>query len=261
MKKAFVLTVAILLALSSLIACGSGNPESKYTTTAPPIDINRPFSFVQRTVEVPEEILDLEDAGIYFIIIDGVRFDLADATLQDFFDAGFSFCDRVEDVNREIGPRESASDEYYFNLTKGNSLFQTIAVYVENLADEPLPLKDCRVTAIHVSIHSMYGHVCSTCLDISLVCNLGFTWLGENDNGENEFSVVYAEDVFSVFGDSYPTHPNYVFVDNGKEGQESRSFIFTRGDVDTFNVHAVTIRYGGEHYINQGEYLERAISE
>ncbi|MCL2121280.1 MAG: hypothetical protein FWH28_03415 [Clostridiales bacterium] len=160
---------------------GSGNSAPANTPTPAYIP-------VERTVEVPDKPLDLSDDSIYFVVIDGVKFDLMDIRVKDFLDAGF-FLDEDED------------DEDYFdentlveaNSTIGSTLIGTylykgdtynyIFIVPVNLSDQKVPVKDCEIQQLMFNIRD------SSAFDIYTVCNLS---LGCTE-----------EEVIGVFGDDY----------------------------------------------------------
>jgi len=181
--------------LSLLTACGGGGgtPSSgNNNTTAPPASDsggksssapatapdNTP-TFVRRPVEIPDEPLDLSDESIYFVIIDGIKFNLLDLTMKDLLDAGFML-PKSNDENEKIEANESVTSGYLFLEKKEKG--QNIMVDAKNPFENSIPLKDC-------IIKEFWFDASSYNLDISIVCNLS---LGSTE-----------EDVINVFGEGY----------------------------------------------------------
>ena len=224
MKKTVTLVLALLLTLSLLTACGGGGntenntpgsnvpgsnvpsnsansstpasdssgisapstsaPSTSAPSTSAPASTSPP---VKRTVEVPDEPLDMTDDSIYFVIIDGVKIYLHEATVQDFLNIGFVFNEDkgdedYYDENSEVDANSAAGygRDFGARLYKaGTSAY--IEVYAVNLTDRSLPLKDCEIGTVYFDVRI------SSAFDISIVCNLSY--------GCTE------EEIHSVFGD------------------------------------------------------------
>ena len=214
MKKTVTLVLALLLTLSLLTACGGGGnnenntpgnngpsnsengstpasdssgisaPSTSAPSTSAPASTSPP---VKRTVEVPDEPLDMTDDSIYFVIIDGVKIYLHEATVQDFLNIGFVFNEDkgdedYYDENSEVDANSAAGygRDFGARLYKaGTSAY--IEVYAVNLTDRSLPLKDCEIGTVYFDVRI------GSAFDISVVCNLSY--------GCTE------DEIISVFGD------------------------------------------------------------
>ena len=219
MKKTVTLVLALLLTLSLLTACGGGGntenntpgsnvpgsnvPSNSANSSTPASDssgnsapstnapsTNAPVSTsppVTRTVEVPDDPLDLTDDSIYFVVIDGVKINLHEATVQDFLNIGFVFNEDKDDEdyydeNSVVDANSSSGYGRNFGARlykEGTSAY--IEVYAVNLTDRSLPLKDCEIGTVY------FDAGIGAAFDISIVCNLSY--------GCTE------EEIHSVFGD------------------------------------------------------------
>ena len=187
MKKVITLGLVLLLLVSLLSACGGGGstpgstPDNSVNNSAPSAsdsggnDSSPPASTpaatnppIKRTVEVPDEPLDLTDDSIYFVIIDGVKIILPEATVQDFLNIGFVFGDDF-DENSEVAANSAA----YSGFNLGAEMFKEgtqalIYVYAVNTTDHSLPLKDCEIGTVY------FDERIGSAFDISTVCNLSY---------------------------------------------------------------------------------------
>jgi len=195
MKKHVTFMLTILLILSLLTACSGGGGDNTPSGTpgntpsnssAPPASdssgnnssstgttttTNPP---VKRVVDVPEKPLDLTDDSIYFIIIDGVKINLQEATVQDFLDIGFVFNEDKDDEdyfdeNSEVGANSASDYGYNFGARmykEGTRAY--FEVYAVNLTNRSLPLKDCEIGTVY------FDERIGTAFDISIVCNLSY---------------------------------------------------------------------------------------
>jgi hypothetical protein len=214
MKKIVTLVLALLLTLSLLTACGDGGnnenntpgnsvpinnenssiptsdssgnstPSTSTPSTSTPASTNPP---VKRTIEVPDKPLDLTDDSIYFVVIDGTKINLKEATVQDFLNIGFVFNEDKDDEDyydeNSIVDANSSSGygrNFGARLYKGGASAY-IEVYAVNLTDRSLPLKDCEIGTVY------FDAGIGAAFDISIVCNLSY--------GCTE------EEIHSVFGD------------------------------------------------------------
>ena len=190
MKKTFSLMPALLLTLALHTACGGGsapdNIPSNNGSGAPPASISggnngsstdTPASAnppQKRIVEVPEKPLDLTDNSIYFVIIDGLKINLQEATVQDFLNIGFVFNEEKDDEdyfdeNSEVDANSAAEYGYNFGARlykEGTKAY--IEVYAVNLADHSLPLKDCEISTVY------FDERIGSAFDISVACNLSY---------------------------------------------------------------------------------------
>jgi len=207
MKKIVALALVLLLTLSLLTACGgggggstpSGTPGNSGNSSTPPAPNNSgnsnpststPASTsppIKRTVEVPDKPLDLTDDSIYFVIIDGMKINLHEATVQDFLDIGFVFNEDKDDEdyydeNSEVAANSAADYGYNFGerlYKEGTKAY--IEVYAVNLTNRSIPLKNCEIGTVY------FDERIGSAFDISIVCNLSY--------GCTE------EEINSVFGD------------------------------------------------------------
>ena len=193
MKKIIALELVLLLLLSLLSACGDGGstpsstPDNSGNNSAPSAsdsggnDSNPPASTpaatnppIKRTVEVPDEPLDLTDDSIYFVIIDGVKIILPEATVQDFLNIGFVFDEDKDDEdyydeNSKVAANSAADYGYNFGarlFKEGTKAY--IEVYAVNHTDHSLPLKDCEIGTVY------FDERIGSAFDISTVCNLSY---------------------------------------------------------------------------------------
>ena len=227
MKKIVTLILTLLLTLSLLTACSGGRNESNTpsnntpSNSAPSNNENSSTSAsdssanstpsastpststpsssapasttpsasapAKRTVEVPDEPLSLTDDSIYFVVIDGIKINLKEATVQDFLNIGFVFNEDKDDEDyydeNSIVDANSSSGygrNFGARLYKGGASAY-IEVYAVNLTDRSLPLKDCEIGTVY------FDAGIGAAFDISIVCNLSY--------GCTE------EEIHSVFGD------------------------------------------------------------
>ena len=249
MKKILTLMIATIITFSLLTACGGGNSGSGSNTSAPPAPANSGSStppastgsgnsspapsnapaveapkFERREVDVPGEILKLTDESIYFVNIDGVKYDLLDVTVQDFLNAGFTFDRSSESVDREVEPQKRAALSFTL-LTKGSDN-QTVNISAKNVTDKALPLKNCKVTGVQFGTSTDFGGQNSSGLDIALVCNLGIACT------EADVLGVFGEDYWRLMYDSELTY------NDGSNG-----FSFKKDESGT--VFNIELYYGG----------------
>ena len=216
-----LLALALILALTLLTACGGGNNNttpppaadsgsssgtpasdsggSSSSTTPPASDSGSssgsapasnpgpPFAREIRDVEVPAKPVDLADNSIWFVEIDGVRFNLMDVTVQDFLDAGF-YLDEYDDEdyfdeNTAVEPNSTIGGDIVGASFHRAGRDGTIYLIPINRTDHSIPVKDCEIHQILFNTRS------STELNIFTVCNLTV--------GSSE------EDVISVFGEDH----------------------------------------------------------
>jgi hypothetical protein len=176
MEKRFAIMAALILAFASLTACG-GNSSSGGGNSATPV--STATTSPARTVEIPDQPLDVADQSIYFVTVDGVKYSLIDATVQDFLNGGFTL--GQDDENREVPPNEGGGLEHTYSdvhMYKDDKIYFSLLTF--NPADEPRPLKECSVTSFVLRQASA---------DISTVCNLSVG--------------CSVEDVLGVFGDAF----------------------------------------------------------
>jgi hypothetical protein len=186
MKKVLLIGLILLLTLLLLTACGgnngnsSGGSANSNNNSSAPADTSTPNK-PAKIVDVPDKILDLHDDSIWFVVIDGVKYDLLSGiTVQDFLNAGFALS-KDEDENREVEAHEPGGggsngygevymhkdDKRYFHMLPFND------------SDKILPLKNCGIGWLVIEGGS----------DISIVCNLSVGCTGD--------------DVKSVFGEGF----------------------------------------------------------
>ena len=144
----------------------------------------------ERVVEVPDKLLDLSDDSIYFIIIDGVKFNLLEVTVKDFLDAGFTINkDKDYNENTSVDAKTSFGSLFACDLYKEGSR-KYFSVTPVNLSDKSVPLKDCEISGIQ------FDERIGSEFDIATVCNLSYGC----KEGE----------VKSVFGESHGSTNNYL---------------------------------------------------
>ena len=160
-------------------ASDSGNNASATSTpatgTPAPSKTPAPASAPQkRVVETPDKPLDLTDDSIYFVVIDGVKINLHDSTVQDFMNIGFVFNEDEDDEdyydeNSEVDANSAADYGYNFGAKmykEGTRAF--IEVYAVNLTNRSLPLKDCEIGTVY------FDERIGAAFDISTACNLSY---------------------------------------------------------------------------------------
>ena len=184
MKKAIALTMLLALMLSLLSACGgssSGGGNSTDNTAKPASNnsttTNNAAAAPAKTVVVPDAPLDIEDRSIYFVVIDGVKYQMLESTVQDFLDNGFTF--EVDDENQMVEPMDYGGlKENYgsISMLKDGKTYFTISA--DNYSDNAVPVKECLLTGIFVN---------RTYADITFVNNLAIGCT--------------VDDMFSVFGE------------------------------------------------------------
>jgi len=214
MKKLLTLAMIYLFTLALLSACSSNNSPNNSSSST-----NSSNTQPTRIVEIPGEPVDVADHSIYFVVIDGVKYDLNDATVQDFLNGGFTL-EEGDDENREVAPhqggglKETYSDVYMFKGDKGYFSLLTF-----NNTDSTIPLKECSVTAFSLRYKNA---------DISTVCNLAL-----------ECTV---EDVLNVFGDGYNKDIHKINKAYFYGSQEySGNFAFTPDIVDKNKIATIQI--------------------
>ena len=243
MKQILMLALAILLTLSLLTTCGgnSGNnsgssappasansskpSDSSSASSAPPDSANsgsnsstpaNTFTPPVRVVEVPDEPLDLSDDSIYFISIEGVKFNLIEITVKDLLAAGFYFDEDKEDEDYFDENTEVEPNNYIGSTFSGTELYKEgtkgyIYIMPVNLTDHAIPVKDCEISSLAFDNRS------ASAFDISTVCNL---------------SVGCAlEEVAGVFGEYEVTKEGkpILFFNEGF-GMSGRAFTFTQDE-------------------------------
>jgi len=215
MKKLLAILLVITLALSLLTACGGGGSSSSGNTgssssssssssntpssSTPSVSDSggssssssassstpsgtpaTPYVPVEREVEVPASPLDITDESIWYVVLDGVKFNLYDVKVKDFINAGFPLAySRYE--NTKV---DAHSDLSNTPLTKKGTSDQ-FDIYPINLTGSSIPIEECEIRAIDLG--QMTGILNET--DVYIVCNLAI--------GCTE------EEVISVFGDGY----------------------------------------------------------
>jgi len=139
-----------------------------------------------RAVEIPAGPLDLSDDSIYFVIIEGVKYNLLDVTVGDFLANGYSLKE-YDDENRiieagKLGGKmlNGLSD---LDIFKSSTSWECFYVLPINRTDNDIPLKDCTISWIWFQAGN------SSDFDISITNNLA---LGCTE-----------EDVVGVFGDDF----------------------------------------------------------
>ena len=224
MKKLIAIALVMVLAIPLLTACGGGNTSSSGNNTenpptssvggnnTAPTNSAAPPDKPARVVEIPDKPLDVSDKSLYFAIIDGVKYNLIEATVQDFLDAGFSL-GKDEDQNRLIKPDPDK--------------IQRVQVYKEGLPDvyfeigpysdteNGIPLKDCLIDEIVIRNKNA---------DIAIVCNLA---LGCAE-----------DDLIKCFGEKRMGMYNYVAVDFGRFYFEARDGV----------ISGINIAYSARNY-------------
>ena len=175
MKKLIVCALVMVLALSLLAGCSGGgsnsggssntpsnNSSSSENNTAPSSSENNsssgnsssaakpgatydPDKNPRRTVEVPDQPVDIADDSIYFVVIDGVTYNLFDnITVQDFLDAGYTAKESV-DEEVEPGDRGGAYTLYKEGYEKNYPYFM-LSVY--NHTDKKIRANACAAYGI-----------------------------------------------------------------------------------------------------------------
>ena len=231
MKKILKKMLVLFIIIAALSACGGGNasstadsgttndqtdPTTDPSTTAP--------VFTRKPVEVPSSILKLTDDSIYFVIIDGTKFNLVNVTVQDFLNAGFKLAYQSESADRIIEPQKRAAVGFIL-LTKGKN-DQTINISVKNTKETALPLKDCKVTGLQFGTSTDFDNSNSSGLDIAVVGNLSIAST--------------EEDVLSVFGTNY-----WALMYNSELTYEGDSKGFSFKKDASGNVANIELYYGG----------------
>ena len=236
MKKGMAFALILMLSLSLLAGCSGGggsnnvsentaatitddsynnNDNDSGNETSPEDSSSAPNTPIRREVEVPDKPLDLSDESIWFVVIDGVRFNLMEITVKDFLDAGFYLeqdednADYYFDENTLVEPNSNigtmlSGTSLYKQGTDGNIYFIPV-----NRTDHSIPVKDCEIQSV------LFNTLSSSALDIYTVCNLS--------TGSTE------EEVFSVFGDDHedPGDFSLTFAENSG-GYLNRYFCFVK---------------------------------
>ena len=198
MKKRLTLGFLLILALSLLTACSGGNSDNSNTSSNDNTNANTstidssnstsqaesgnsgnststsPPVMPAREVEIPNEPLDLSDDNIYFVEIEGVKYNLLETTVGDLINDGFTL-DEDENMQVEHGQGGTRYDGGMFMYTRSNKMIYLNPI---NLTGNTILLKDCRIDAIFLE---------GIGLEVYIVCNLSFGSTRDN--------------VISVFGD------------------------------------------------------------
>ena len=201
MKRLLAIALVLLLALFTLTSCGGGSGSgnsgggSNTATTTEETDndsdsesaessddsdssSSTPASTPARVVEIPDAPLDLTDPSIYYVVIDGVKYNLYDVTVGDFLQAGFTMkYDEDTPVDAKLVFTDKSDNTTSVLLGIENHSFSVRPI---NYTDNVISLKDCNITGISFSSQS------NPLFDISTVGNLSV------DSTK--------EDVQSVFG-------------------------------------------------------------
>ena len=236
MKKWLVLMLILALALALLAGCGSGdgsnngsspNSSGSEGSGAPSAsdgaegsgaaaDTSAPaVTPIKKDVEVPAQPLNISDESIYFVEIDGVRYDLYTVKVSDFLKSGFVFKSSSYDENTKVDAHSSFDAGEGAALYKANSKDQ-INVYPINLTGSSIPLKDCEIVSIWIRSDYLKD------TEVYMACNLSI--------GSTE------DEVFSVFGADYDDTGYGVVYRNERtiENTKSLDFTFNEGAVSTF---------------------------
>jgi len=209
MKKTLTFTLAIVLVLSMLTACGDNRGGNNNTT--PTNSTTSPAKPV-RAVEIPDKILDVSDKSLYFTIVDDVKYNLIEVTVQDFLDAGFSL-GKDEDQNRLIKPDPGKIQRVQMYKEGFPAPYFEIGPYSNT--EKGIPLKDCLIDEIVIQNKNA---------DIVIVCNLA---LGCAE-----------EDLIKCFGEKRMGMYSYVAVDFGSFYFEARDGV----------ISGINICYGARNY-------------
>ena len=205
MRKILTIAFVLLLALFTLTACGGGSgsgnnggstateePDSNGGNESSGADAESPdgssaaapYVPVEREVEVPASPLDISDKSIWYVVIDGVKYDLYDVKVDDFLKAGFVFDKYAKfDENTKVDAHSDFTTATEgIQLCKENSK-DLVNVYPINLTGNIIPLKECEIKAIWLNSNFLKE------TDSYIVCNLSI--------GSTK------DEVVSVFGDDY----------------------------------------------------------
>ena len=225
MKKITILILTFFLTLSLLTSVSSGN--NNFTTNAP-ASTNQ---LINRVVEAPDKPLDLTDDSIYFVIINSVKINLQEATVQNFLNIGFVFNEDRDDEdyfdeNSEVAANSAADYGYNFGARlykEGTKAY--IEVYAVNLTNRSLPLKDCEISTVY------FDERIGSAFDISIVCNLPY--------GCTE------EEIKSVFGEL----ANDIFTETAYKNNQIRYYAAGHGEFWflTKNTNTGVFRQVGVH--------------
>ena len=197
----------------------SDSGGSEISSAPPPGSPSPAYIPIKRDVEVPDNPPDLSDDSTYFVVIDGVRFDLMDITVKDFLNAGF-YLDEDEDdenyfnENTPVEPNSNIGSTFAGTSFYKEGTTECIYIIPVNRTDRSIPVKDCEIQQILFNTRS------SSKLDIYSICNLS---LGSTK-----------EEVISVFGEEYESFgPELTYVDpKDAGGYTSRFFCFIKDSDD-----------------------------